>query len=475
MARADYEHLSREELLTVIERLEARIGEQDAHILRLEARIQHLEDLLDQATRGGKRQAAPFSKGAPQPDPQKPGRKPGDAYGRHAHRTPPATPPDEVIDVPCPRSCPDCGGAVREEAVVHQHQVEIPRQPIHRRFDLHVGRCRDCGRRLQPRHPLQTSDAIGAAACQLGPDAQTTVALMKNRYGLSYGDIVGLFKDVFGIPLSPGGAARAVQRAAARSEPVYEHLTALVRHSDGVDPDETGWKVGGVLHWLWDFVTDLATLYVVRPSRGRDVLDEVLGLDYAGRMTHDGWAPYDALTHATHQQCLAHLLRRARDLIERLVGRAQRFPTAMKHFLQDALALRDRWHAAAISARGFAVVRGRLEGRLHDLLARPPMNPVSRRFFDHLARHRSEILAFLYDDELQATNWRAEQAIRPAVVNRKVFGGNRTPAGAHALEVLTSIFATCHQHGRDALDYLSHLLRRPPHSDPVAVPLPLPA
>lgn len=467
MARGDHEHLSREELLTVIERLEVRVATLEAHVKRL-------EDLLDQTTRGGQRQAAPFSKGPPKPAPQKPGRKPGDAYGRHAHREPPTTPPDEIIDVPAVAACPNCGGSVREEEVVHQHQVEMPRQPIHRRFDLHVGRCRRCGRRLQPRHPLQTSDAIGAAACQLGPDAQTTVALMKNRYGLSYGDIVGLFQDVLGIPVTPGGAARAVQRAAARSEPVYEHLTALVRHSDGVDPDETGWKIGGVLHWLWDFVTDLATLYVIRPSRGRDVLHEVLGLDYVGRMTHDGWTPYDALTRATHQQCLAHLLRRARDLIERLVGRATDFPRAIKQFLQDALALRNRWKAASISPHGLAVARGRLEGRLDDLLARPPTHPVNRRFFNHLVRHRSQILPFLYDDELQATNWRAEQAIRPAVVNRKVFGGNRTPAGAHALEVLASLFATCRQHRRDALDCLSKLLRLPPASDPVSISLPLP-
>lgn len=68
MARSDYESLSREAFLTVIERLEARIARQDdhirrleahiarqdAHILRLEARIKQLEDLLDQATRGGK-------------------------------------------------------------------------------------------------------------------------------------------------------------------------------------------------------------------------------------------------------------------------------------------------------------------------------------------------------------------------------------------------------------------------------------
>lgn len=459
MARSDYESLTREELLTVIERLEAR--------------IQHLEDLLDQATRGGKRQAAPFSKGAPKPDPKKPGRKSGQAHGRHAHRAAPDTRPDEVIDVPAPSSCPGCGGTVREEAVVQQHQIEIPRRPIHRRFDLHVGRCRRCGKRIQPRHPWQTSDALGAAACQLGAEAQTTLALMKNRYGLSYGDMVGLFQDVFGISLSPGGAARAVQRAAKRSEPVYDQLAGRVRDSEAVCPDETGWKIGGRLHWLWDFVTDHVTLYVIRPSRGFDVLAEVLGADYGGRMTHDGWAPYDRLRKAVHQQCVAHLLRRAGELLERAWGGAKRFPQRLKALLLEALALRERRAARALGGHGLAVARGRLEHRLDDLMAMRLSAAPNATFQAHLYKHRDEIFTFLYDPRFDATNWRAEQAIRPAVVNRKVFGGNRTPAGAHALEVLASIFATCRQHGRDALDYLAHLLRLPPHPA-TRLPLPMP-
>ena len=468
MARADYEHLSRDQLLDVIERLEARIA-------TLEARIKQLEDLLDQAMRGGKRQAAPFSKGPLKCEPQPPGRKPGDAYGRHAHREAPSSPPDQIIDVPLPNVCPDCGGTIRAEAVVHQHQIEIPRRPIHRRFDLPVGRCRDCGRRVQPRQPLQTSDAIGAAACQLGPNAQTTVALMKNRYGLSYGDIVGLFQDVFGIPLSPGGAARAVQRVATRAEPVFAHLATRIRRSQAVCPDETGWKVNGWLHWLWTFVTDHATLYVIRPSRGRDVLDEVLGRDYAGAMTHDGWAVYDGLTQARHQQCLAHLLRRAKLLIEQAPPWRRRFPAQVRRLLQDALALRRRVDVADITVHGLAVARGRLERRLDRLLRRRPRHDAQRRFADHLIRHRLELLWFLYELDLEATNWRAEQAIRPAVVNRKVFGGNRTPAGAHALEVLASFFATCRQQAHDAFDTLSTLLHRPPAADLRSIPLPVPA
>jgi hypothetical protein len=39
-------------------------------------------------------------------------------------------------------------------------------------------------------------------------------------------------------------------------------------------------------------------------------------------------------------------------------------------------------------------------------------------------------VCLLYCPGLEATNWRAEQAIRPIVVARKVWGRNRTPCGA---------------------------------------------
>ena len=87
------------------------------------------------------------------------------------------------------------------------------------------------------------------------------IAMMKDKYGLSYGDIYGLLKDGFGIPVTRGGAAHAVLRAGKRARPVYEVLEQLVRRSRAVYPDESGWKVGGLLQWMWAFVTDRVTIY----------------------------------------------------------------------------------------------------------------------------------------------------------------------------------------------------------------------
>lgn len=444
-----------------IAELEAVVAQQAATIARLEARVAQLEGLLEKAARAGKRQAAPFSKGSPKENPKKPGRKSGDEYGVKAHRPRPEQRPDEVFDVPLPPKCPDCGGEVQEEHTDQQFQVEIPREPTIRRFDVHVGRCRRCGRTIRPRHALQTSNAVGAAASQLGPDLQALIAMMKDKYGLSYGDVQKRLDEAFGISVSRGGAAQVVLRAAERAEPVYEDIRSIVRQSDTVYPDETGWKVGGRLQWMWVFVTDLATLYVIRPSRGHAVPQEVLGADYDGRMIHDGWAPYDAFPKALHQQCLRHLRHRAEELLEQASWWARRFLCAVQEFLQDALEVRDRRDAGSLSEQGLAVVRGRLEKRLDRLLAWNLSNEANRRFQAHLAKHRDEILTFLYDPDIEATNWPAEQAIRPAVVNRKVFGGNRTRAGAHAQEVLSSLFATCVQWKQDTLAFLSNLICTP--------------
>ncbi len=453
-----------EQLYGIIAEKDRQIRQLRTRVTGLEARIVQFERLLDKATRDGKRQAAPFSKGAPKENPKKPGRKSGEKYGAKAHRPLPEQEPDEVIDVPLPEQCDACGGAVDEDHVDHQVQMEIPRQPIIRRIDIHVGQCRRCGKRFRPRHALQTSDAVGAAASQLGPDLQAMIAMMKDKYGLSYGDICGLLQDGFGIPVTRGGAAHAVLRAGRRVRPVYEGLKVMVRQSDAVYPDETGWKVGGVLQWMWAFVTDTVTIYVIRPSRGKEVAQELLGADYAGRMIHDGWSPYDSFVHATHQQCLEHLLRRATELLEKATGTAARFPKRVKKFLQDSLALRDRRDAGEISDHGLAVARGLLEKRLDRLLNAHYTHAGNRRFKNHLAKHRQEILTFLYHADIEATNWPAEQAMRPAVRNRKLFGGNRTWSGAAAQESLGSVLATFAKNAIPSLDTLSRIICRPIHA-----------
>jgi transposase len=429
----------------------------------LQAENERLRGQLDEAIRAGKRQAGPFSKGKPKDQPKQPGRKPGKDYGTKAHRPPPSPEQiDEVHEAPLPDRCPDCGGSLHETHTAQQYQVEIPRKPIHRQFNIHVGQCRQCHRRVQGRHPLQTSDALGAAAAQLGPDAQAAVVELNKQGGLSHGKVTRCLESLFGIRLSRGGSVHTVLRAANRCEPVYESIRQTVGQSDWAVPDETGWRVGGYPAWLHTLVGPEATAYVIDPTRSGAVAEAILGLDYDGAMIHDGWSPYDQFKDARHQQCLNHLLRRADAMEEAATRGAVCFPRRVAELLRSGLALRDRHAAGEISRHGLAVARGRLENQLADLIFPPKTNAANERLAQHLWAHREDLFTFLRQPGLDATNWRAELAIRFGVILRKVWGGSRTWAGARAQSVLMSVWRTCWQQGRSALDFLSQLLRGQP-------------
>lgn len=452
------------------ERLRGRVAELERLVAELRTTNERLTAALDDARRAGKRQAAPFRKaGGPKPEPKKPGRKSGDAHGPHAHR---AAPPPEAIDetheAPLPCACPNCGGRrFDDERVAVQYQTEIPRRPIVRQFNIHVATCRQCGGAVQGRHELQTSDATGAAASQLGADAHAALALLNKQCGLSHGKCRDVMQQLFGIHIARATSARSILRTAARCNAAYEQLRIDVRNSPHVVPDETGWRVGGKTAWLHAFVGVDATCYEVDPTRSHEPAQRLLGLDWSGAMTRDGWAVYDRFRNATHQQCTAHLLRRCNELLETATGMAARFPQRVKEILQHGLRLRDRFAAGEMTAHGLCVMAGRLRSQMESLVAPIKRHAANERFAKFLETHLDELFTYLRRPEIDATNWRGEQAIRPAVVNRKVWGGNRTWPGAAAQSIVTSILRTLAQRSHTALNWLPTALR---HPEPLLIP-----
>src|SRR5579859_849686 len=315
-------------------------ADRDRRIAALEARLAALEAKLAVASRAGKRQAAPFSKGPPKADPKTPGRKSGPDYGTHARRAVPAQ-IDEILEAPLPKHC-SCGGALVADTVEPQYQTEIPRKPIHRQFNVHVGHCKQCGGRVQGRHPLQTSDALGCCASQLGPDAQAAIVHLSKDAGLSHGKIGKLFAAAFGITVSRGGVCQAMLRAARRCLPHYHSILLNVAQAPWIVPDETGWRVGGRSAWLHTFVIDHAVAYLVAQERGFAACGRVIPLHYDGVLVHDGYTSYDKFLDATHQTCLNHLLRRCKQLLEVARGGAVIFPNRIQQLLQQGLAIRAR-------------------------------------------------------------------------------------------------------------------------------------
>ena len=145
------------------------------------------------------------------------------------------------------------------------------------------------------------------------------------------------------------------------------------------------------------------------------------------------------------------------------------FAMTVKDLLLQGLDTRDRFLDGLISKHGLAVATGLLEARLERLLDRPYRLPENRRLAKHLNHEFDYLFTYLRYPGLEATNWRGEEAIRPAVVTRKVWGGNRNEHGAHTQEVLMSVLRTARQRKLEPLPLLANLLRSP---QPYVLPLP---
>lgn len=421
------------------------------------AENERLRKLLEEALRSLKRQAAPFSKGKPKKKPNRPGRKAGEDYGNRAFRAVPDR-VDEEIAVPLPNQC-DCGGRIVHDNTQPQFQEDIVRQTIVRRFDVEIGHCTGCGKRAQGRHPQQTSDALGAANVHLGPEALSLAAHLNKQMGISHERIGEVFNYGYGLKVSRSAICRAMTRLAKKAEPTYDELQMAVRHSLVNWVDETGWRVSAHLNWLWVFLSPDVTVYTILPGRGFEQAASILGEDYDGFLSHDGWQPYYRFVHAFHQSCLSHLIRRCEDLVQSASTAAARFPLAVRRLLHQGLTLRDRYFQQEISVHGLKVATGRLAVSMDQLLSKTYRAGANRRLAKHLRREQPWLWTFLHCPGIDATNNAAERALRPAVIARKTWGGNRTETGAHAQQVLMSVLKTCHQQGKDSFERIVGLWR----------------
>jgi transposase len=445
--------------------------ELEARVRALEEQVRLLTAALEDARRAGKRQAAPFRKGKTVEKPKKPGRKAGEDYGKHARRvvSEEEVPIDEHHEAPLPPECPNCRSTKVEPSAEpgEQFQTEIVCRTVRRRFVIHRGRCLDCGAAVEGRHRLQTSTATGAAGEQLGATAHAVMSVLNKQLGLSHGKIAWLFEKVFRLKIARATSARSIERTGRRCEAAYDQIRRDVRASEQVTPDETGWRVGGGKAWLHVFVSKRATCYEVDPTRSVAPAERLLGLGWSGWLVHDGWSVYDWFTGAIHQQCNAHLLNRCRGLLDVARRGEARFPRALKALLQQGLATRDRYEQGKISGHGLRVAAGQLTAALGRLVGGRFTHDGNRRLANFVNRHLAEVFAYLRHPGMDATNYRGEQAVRPAVVNRKVWGGNRTWLGARAQSVLTSVLRTCVQRGIDPLNFLAQSLMSP---TPLLVP-----
>jgi transposase len=183
-----------------------------------------------------------------------------------------------------------------------------------------------------------------------------------------------------------------------------------------LNADETGIKVDGKRYWLWTFVTSKETLLVINKSRGKKVLDQVLGKDFEDYLGCNGWKSYSNFTDKL-ECCWAHLLREAEWLAQHF-NEAKRLYSAVQHlfvYLTDALV-----GEPPVCVRKNLVVRGK--HRLRYWLNKPYKGKETKRFIKKVRNgfdHWFTLVMCLVWNRLDN---RAERALREPVVQRKIIG-----------------------------------------------------
>ena len=117
---------------------------------------------------------------------------------------------------------------------------------------------------------------------------------------------------VHGLRLSLGAIVNATRTVAGKAQTELAGILERVRGSPVVHADETGWREDGHNGYVWTFSTS-DQRYFLRRGRGKAVVDEVLGKEFAGVLVSDFYAAYHHYD-GPKQRCWAHLLRDIHDL-----------------------------------------------------------------------------------------------------------------------------------------------------------------
>jgi len=456
------EPLNPAELLILVETLQRRVAELEATIAAVRAENERLK-------RRQHRQAAPFSKGAPAANPKRPGRKPG--QGRFTYR--PAPPLEALseppIAVPVTEPvCPHCGGALAEEGAEVASITDLPEQPrpVVRQYQVAVCRCQSCGRSVRGRHPDLAPDQHGATAHRLGPRLLAAGHALHYGQGIPQRKVPAVLEALTGARVTQGALMQdALRRADGAVGHAYQGLRRGMAQAERVHTDDTGWRVGGTPAQLMVFTTEQTTVYQIRRRHRNEEVREVIPADYAGVLCTDRGPSYDAraLAKVKQQKCGSHLQRSVSELLETKWGRGRSFGLQLRRLFREAIAL---WHTERDgTATEFPRQAARLQAQLTDLLRERLLpDPSNQHLLDDLHwRHaHGDLLRFLDDPRIEPTNNRAERALRPAVIARKVSQCSKNQPGADAFAAFASVTRTLIQRGHAPIDGLVDVFRDVP-------------
>lgn len=349
----------------------------------------------------------------------------------------------------CPN--PDCrgharrrGASTRKRIVIH---LQLPTaETVEHESDVY--QCEKCGKIF--------SAPVPNALPKTEFDILTTVFIsyMSIRAKMSIGDIKDMLR-LFGISASEGSITNSMKRLKEHLGPYHAGLLEKVRSAPSRYKDETSHRHNGKNFWAWVVATKDWAYYTIERRRNHSVarrLESTNGVD-----TVDGYAGYNKL-QCERQRCWAHLLRRAKKPIYQF-GEEESFED-YNRFVKKLLLMYHDAKADRKNRGSSSKLRTKYDGKLWRLLQNTPTHGRNiTRLTNYIMRFNSDWFTFLQYEGVEPTNNRAERALRPMVIKRRISQQSRGTDSMDSYAMQMSMYMSTKLQGTDYIETLSNVLK----------------
>lgn len=373
---------------------------------------------------------------------------------------------DQIIHVPAPAECPHCScstlAPVKESS--DHLQEDIVLQPRTRviNFKHTQAFCPQCNKII-----IQMAEGE-LPNCQIGPVTKATAVFLRYGLRIPYRKVEELFKILFNMPFVPATAMAFDRTATDKGEPLYEDLKEKVRAASSIHADETSWRQDGIGHYAWYAGNKDLALFHIDRHRSTAVAQSILGSKFDGVLNTDGYAAYNGVNARERQSCLAHLIRKAKEIKKEILLKephfqdreSVRFCESIAKLLSKACDINRKKCREHIQPELAAAFEKRLYSLLGTICLMPLEDKNAEYFRNRLLNPRKEfhrLFTFLKYPDVEPANNQAEQSIRNLVIFRKISFGTRSADGSRTHSILPSLILTAQRQNQHPLQFLQTL------------------
>jgi transposase len=373
---------------------------------------------------------------------------------------------DKVVIVEAPDVCPHCSSTdlTPVEEIKEHLQEDIILQPKTHvtNFRHHQAFCVECDR------PVIKAAKGELVNCHIGPTTRAAAVFLRYGLRIPYRKVKELFDVFFDMPFVPASAMAFDRQATKKGEPLYQDLKEKLRATEVAHADETSWREDGINHYVWYGGNDDLAFFHINRHRSSEVARSIFGDNFGGILTTDGYTAYNIVNPKDRQTCLAHLIRKAKEIKQEILLQKPKFQNkksllfcnSIVLLFQKACKIGQKFNTGEIHRDRSEAFKHRFYSGLNSIctttLAVEKAEVLKQRLLDPKKEY-NRLFTFIDYPNVQPTNNQAEQSLRNMVIFRKICFGTRSAEGSYSHSILPSLLLTARRQGKHPLDFFKIL------------------